>query len=299
MVYSAVHYFVRMVQTGDVCSLLFLIAVFSYVGHFVVATEPELRLWGLRMAAAAFVMYVVYGAIQLGTPDANALTGVVLRALAVGGLMLGVSWILLPALAFLKRQCTRATKSAKWKAEQRRRKRNEKRRQREAERQRKRAQKEWERSAPERERAARQAEERRRRDREQQQAREQAAQRAKRHRDDAKFACQLLYDRLTPEQRQQFRREDFDAYFESFLTNSHTPDEIQERSNQLQAMIRDCFDPLGDKSKRFSDIKEIADTFQHRREEIESLGYDPRMKEALLMLIAKEEQTAIRELLSP
>lgn len=67
-----------------------------------IGNRRELRVWGSRLAAAAFVLYCIYGGVQFRPSDAQDVLWLVFRAILAGGLFLGISWICLSAFAFLR-----------------------------------------------------------------------------------------------------------------------------------------------------------------------------------------------------
>jgi hypothetical protein len=85
---------------GDCCHLLLLIGVLYLVGRHMVAQRPRLIAWGLRLGAAAFLAYGISGCARFSPGSAADLWWIAVRGLLAGGLTLGLSWILLPVVAF-------------------------------------------------------------------------------------------------------------------------------------------------------------------------------------------------------
>lgn len=86
---------------GDICSTLVLVLLLVLVGAAMVGSKPVLHQWGKRLAAAAGVGWVLYGASVDRPTSAADWTGLVLQSLLASGLMLGTAWVVLCVLGFL------------------------------------------------------------------------------------------------------------------------------------------------------------------------------------------------------
>ncbi len=276
--------FVTAVERADLLPLAATAALFFSVGQSIAKSKPQLHTCGRNLGGLACVGYATFAVIA----GDNVLSAC-LRGLLAGGIIAGFSWFLLPAAAPAGRRLWGTLLVCPYRlvhrlagnvAQRKRRRADETRRLHE--------QHEWERAAPEREHARCQAQERALLERRQQLARE-----------NCRFACQLLYDRLMPEQKECFPQERFAAYFEEYLSDAYEPGEVQRRAQKLQQMIIENFSSTRESTCSFSSIKDIADHFQKRRQEIEALGYDGKMTDVFLALLATEEQNAIRRFLSP
>src|SRR5262245_2913538 len=86
-------------NTVHTCFLGFVVTVLVFVGSRMVAGQPAVQGWGLRLAAAAFLLYGGYAWLDAapGSPRPGPLA---LRAACVAGAVLAASWIVLPVLAF-------------------------------------------------------------------------------------------------------------------------------------------------------------------------------------------------------
>lgn len=92
-----------LVDTADPCFIGLVVVLLGFVGAKMVAGNPTLQRWGLRLAAAVFLLYAGYGCYQAGSIRTEVLPGIGLRALIASGGVLAVTWIVLPVLAFIYR----------------------------------------------------------------------------------------------------------------------------------------------------------------------------------------------------
>lgn len=274
---------------GDFGGLFLLAVILAWLGGYPYRSHPSVQTWAPRLSFVAFVLYVVSRISRDGISDAFNLAGATCRGLLVGLLTFGVTACLL-AFANVLCQLTLAPVSRRISAAAAQLKHSqcEAKERCEEEAARCRADEEWARTAPQRERLQQQQEEARLQEFSERERRENAC-----------FQSQLLYDSLTPDQKQRLPYEHFQAYLEQYLSDEKAADEVERRAQQLQAMIRELMEPTGRSDKPFSSIGNIAEHFQERRVEIDALGYDQKAKEALLALLSKEEQSAIRRFLSP
>lgn len=97
----------NILNEGDACSLLCLIAILALIGSKMVEAKPATRQWGWRLAAGSFVAYAVYCGVAMQPDDAGAWLHIVLRALLAGGLALGPSWICPSIVTFVAGALTR------------------------------------------------------------------------------------------------------------------------------------------------------------------------------------------------
>src|SRR5262249_22874302 len=87
---------------ADPCFLGVVVAVLVFLGSRMVAGQPSVQGWGLRLGAIAFLLYGSY-AWFAAEPDGSRLLGpLVARSACVGGVVPAAAWITLPVLAFLQ-----------------------------------------------------------------------------------------------------------------------------------------------------------------------------------------------------
>lgn len=90
----------KLIDEPDPCGLLFLIALGTAIGSKMIGLS-RLRRWGYRIASGALILFTAYALDAYEPSTARDLVGIVLRALAVFGLTLGVSWTALAVVGFL------------------------------------------------------------------------------------------------------------------------------------------------------------------------------------------------------
>ena len=256
---------------GDICSLGFLIVVLLAVGGTMIKSRPDLDQWGHRLAAVAFVAYVIVGGIETKGDEASDWAALAFRGLFAAGFVLGVTWIALPILAFIHQHTIRrpAERAHQWRneAEQRRRDVDAKR---EVEKQAAIRQAEWKRSAPEREQARLQAENN---------ARIQAD--SQRRREDARAAALLSYSFYSAKLGGRFSRKMFDQYVETYMGDKYSPDIVERRGNELLAIferhLADVQPP-----PRSTTIESLTRWYERIKGQITAMPIDPEAKEVRL-----------------
>jgi len=97
----------NILNEGDACSLLCLIAILAFIGSRMVEAKPATRQWGWRFAAGSFVGYALYTGVAMQPDDVGEWLRIVLRAVLAGGLALGPSWICLSIVTFVAGALTR------------------------------------------------------------------------------------------------------------------------------------------------------------------------------------------------
>jgi hypothetical protein len=90
-----------LIEGGDPLFLTILLGMVNLLGWKMASPYPALRSWGLRLAAAAFLLHAGYAAYQLGGLEQKDLPPTALRSLLAANLVLAPLWILLPILAFV------------------------------------------------------------------------------------------------------------------------------------------------------------------------------------------------------
>src|SRR5688572_26916775 len=101
---SAFRGFLGVVENVDPCFLGLVVTVLIVIGSRMVAGQPSLQSWGLRLAATAFLVYGTYlwfsGKADEGGPSWK----LGLRCGCVAGVVLAAAWIVLPVFSFAQRR---------------------------------------------------------------------------------------------------------------------------------------------------------------------------------------------------
>lgn len=114
-------------------------------------------------------------------------------------------------------------------------------------------------------------------------------------RDDARFACQVEYDRLAPLLDGRFTSDRLKSYFERYLDESRPAEEVEERADQLKAMMEELAGSRPSRKSATESLKELRQEYSERRSAIEAAGFDEEEAAALIASLAREEERAIRE----
>ncbi len=269
---------------------ILLLIVLLILGTRLVQENLRLRLLGKRIALAAFFVFVLLSAHEWQPDTADEWVAIILRSLVFAGIVLGAVWTISPVLAFvgsvlirpvIKTSTTQSTHRGETAAEKNRRRLEEaEQRKRDAE---------WHRNAPQRERDRLAAEA---------QARTEADQSASdRHRrEEARLSCLLLRDQFSTELSNRFTRERLDEYFATYMTDTHSPEEVEARAAQLRSMIEQALAASGAAPKKqFRTLIEISEYFQALREDAAKSNYDSDIVESIIARYHAQENKAVEE----
>ena len=266
----------HMLDEGDFFPMLMLIGVLAYVGGKMADAAPPVRSWGWRTAAGAFVAYSIRGGLVFHPQDADDCLHIVLRGLLAAGLALTVSWVLLSVASFVLWHLLVLAQASSLRA------RLTARHRREAE-------------QISNEQALRQQADHYARER------SEATQKAEacRRRDDARMRCLMLYDRHSTTLAERFPRERLQEYFDHYMSDSSSPEIVEERARTLIALIDEWV--VQDKTrqkKEFRTLEELATFFQKQRDEVAGLSYGADIKDSFITNINIQEEQAVRRFLS-
>lgn len=284
MTSAAIPNVLEIINSGDPISLLFLIFVCYHIGKAMVLTKARLRMIGIRVSAAAFVLYLIYGWITEGSSDPGVLLSLVWRGALLYGLTLGFTWILLAVLHYclnlanhwlqlLRSFVARFVYFCLWPKRFIQREVTARRNQRE-----------YARSAPERERQRRLALQQ-----------EKKAACLKSLRSEKSYEAQLLFNRLQATSHPVFERDEF----EKMLEHALKPNNAAVISDRI-AMLLEALQVADTASEQAPQqtIEDIARQFNERRQAIENCdGYSASKKQDLLLWLNREEGHAVEQLL--
>jgi len=239
----------------DFWSALILIGALYMIGDRIVQGRPAMRERGVQCAIAAFGIYCVSAFLTYGSADAPELLGIAFRALLVAGIVLGLSWITLTALAPMGRLLTAPGRL--W---------ADHRRQTERTRQYQREQDEG------RRREAEQA--RQRLERADGTQREASAER---RRNDARAAAALTYSLYAPKVTERFSRQNFDEFVEMYMGDDHSADDVEKRGQELVRTLQQHLEQVEPPNEKRT-LEDLARWFVEQKELIESLTLDDKLK---------------------
>ena len=104
---------------------------------------------------------------------------------------------------------------------------------------------------------------------------------AQKRRVDARADCEMLYQLYAVDISNRFPREALDEWIKKYMVDGSTPDEVEQRAEQLRKMIihhREQVKP----TPKFNSLSQLAVWFQEQKSEIESLPMDDRVKRMLI-----------------
>ena len=260
--------------------------VLFFLGTKLVEKDVALQVLGNRFALGAFFLFVAITASDRQPTNAEAWVAILLRSLIFAWIVLGAAWTILPVAAFvyahtfgaLFRSFEEGSRAARRRAEER--KAEEERRQRDAE---------WERDRPRREREAHEAAL-------QAEAEARAKGIAQKRREDARAACELAYALAAPEIDCRFSKQDFAEFATKYMTDRFSPEAVEERAEQLKAIIRQHQEKVVPTPK-FRSIQELAVWFEQRKAEIEAVS-DARHRATLLVQLKERYSELTSQLLT-
>lgn len=258
------------INSGDVFSLIVLIVVLCWLGSWMIDRRPQLRQWGKRLAAGAFISYCVIIGSELEAHTPQTWLGIVWRGLLTAGLTLGASWVVLAVYGFLQAMSDSASAKAQVRATQRQWEKQRKQREK-AERKRK---QEWDRQAPERERQRKLADEQR--------CQAQALQtETQQQRDDTRLACELFYNLHAPTIGERFSKQDLHEFLDRYMGDHQSLDVLRRRATQLTETIRQHVDAV-DPPEDLDSLEKLTAWFAKQKSGIESLGLDDDFKDMFI-----------------
>jgi len=260
----------NLIDQGDYCPLIAVIAILYFIGFKMVHSQPVLHKWGVRTAAAVFLLFAITKFVEPESLTARNLLWAVVHALFAAGLVLGPTWILLAIAAFLHRSISDGHKRARrradeLKAERDKRKREDDRRQQALD----------ERLTPEREQALREAQARH-------QAEEEEKTRVTQRREDARVACELLYNLHAPDLKERFPKEAFEDFVSKYMGDEQPPELVEQRAGQLQSTIQQHYQQVNP-PENLTDLGQLACWYEKQKKTIERLNVHRSYKDDYLV----------------
>lgn len=260
-----------LVYAGDRLALLFLIGLLCFIGNKMVHSQPTMETCGSRIAIGVFLLSAVLLTLEAEPVGAMELACVVLASLAAAGLILGPAWMALAVLGRMYGFYRRAADAARRAADQRRNNRQEKQR----EKRRHLEQAQWEHQAPHREREANQAERQRLLD---------ATKKAEedQRREDARVACELLYDLREPDIGSRFAREKLDQFLGKYMDDGKPVEVVERWASELQLLIHQHYEVIKP-SVKFSNLAQLTAWYEQQKSQVHDLTINELYKPDLLV----------------
>jgi hypothetical protein len=150
-----------------------------------------------------------------------------------------------------------------------------------------------------RHRDERRAHERRERDRENREQAERARAGGTRRRSDARARCELAYSLHAKDIADRFPRSMFDAFLQTYMSDTDEPEDVERRGRELEKMIdehRKSVKP----EKRPRTIQDLAEWYLREKQRIDALPLDEELKQehmaALDMRYAELTQEMLQSL---
>jgi hypothetical protein len=249
----------NLISDDDPVTLAAFSAIILAVGSNI-ATDPALRLWGKRAAAAAYVLFSVYALCTTKGIDAGELLHIAFRGLFAAAIALGTTWIVLPILAFIVRFLLNFGRDhfAALESEANRREEKERHRISSDEAQRRQAQQEAEQRADKARQTLTQTE-------------------SQRRRNDARAKAVLTFSRYASKLGGRFTQENLDHFVAAYMGDDQPPDAVERRAAELLQVLQEhaaAADPPEEKQT----LDALARWFLAQKEHIQSLPLDDRAK---------------------
>ena len=294
------------VQPDEITMLMFLAVVLHLVNHRMYESRLPLLIYARRTGFTGFAVILARflyldGGIQSG--------GIrVLMSIALSWFLAGVvgivvwvmSWVYDDVVMTTLQSWQRSVKERRdrFRQQQERIRAEEVRRQQEFERQQQDAerlrqqqieQERWERERPERERKEREEAERR-------ETQRRATAERKAQINAIRYELQLLYDRLRP-QLAALSEEQFQAYFNSFLTEDLAVDVYRERADQLKQTMLQLAKEKTSGPPVDAGLEDVFRYYNERKERLRSLDLDEDTRETLELMIDEERNRTLQQML--
>lgn len=271
-------FILNLIEQNDVCFLSFFIAILCAVGNTMIGSRQELRQWGLRCAALAFIVYLVFTAVSDQLVDAEGLLRAAIGGLLAAGLTLGATLTLLAVGHFCWSRIRQASEAASRRAKQ-----TTRRREQIAHEQQKRE------CDGQRDRAEREAANRRRTE-------VDRAAAASRSRSDARAAVFRLYSLRAPVIGDRFTQEMLDEYVERFMGDESPADDVERRGQELQETLQQHCEEI-ESPVAADSLEELAEWFADQSQRIRSLPVDEEIRQTQLILLNSRYTELTSELL--
>ncbi|MCA9038566.1 MAG: hypothetical protein KDA91_25750 [Planctomycetaceae bacterium] len=294
------------VQPDEITMLMFLAVVLHLVNHRMYESRLPLLIYARRTGFTGFAVILARFLYLDGGIRSGGIR--VMMSIALSWFLAGVVGIVVWVMSWVYDDIVMTTlqswqRSVKERRERFRRQQeqihaDELRRQQEFERQQQEAerlrqqqieQERWERERPERERKEREEAERR-------ETQRRATAERKAQINAIRYELQLLYDRLRP-QLAALSEEQFQAYFNSFLTEDLAVDVYRERADQLKQTMLQLAKEKTSGPPVDAGLEDVFRYYNERKERLRSLDLDEDTRETLELMIDEERNRTLQQML--
>ena len=268
-----------------------LLVVLYFLGAKLVHGNQKLQLLSKRFALGSFFLFVWMLYVEWKPTSAEDWAGILIRALVLSGVVLGVSWTILPPLAFAWAQTiapalrvfrsSRDALTTRTTQQRLERERLEKQCSAESERQR---------LAPELERQRQESQIQAAKDAELQAE-------AQKRREECRLRCELLYERNSRPLATAFPRDRFEQFLARYMHDGLAAESVEQREELLKETIRETLGTSDSQTPKFRTVSEIAAHFEARRQELEQLPHGEEIVDHYRVQINKQEDEVLRRFL--
>lgn len=123
---------------------------------------------------------------------------------------------------------------------------------------------------------------------------QQKASETQKRRDNARFACQMIYDRHRTTLASKFMPQQLQDYFAEFLTDDHDVRQVEDRAQRLKELLLELIEDSGG-NRKFKSLADVCEFYRQEREAIDALDLPEDIKDSLRADLAREEARAMRE----
>jgi hypothetical protein len=259
----------NLIDEGNWLGLLFVAAVLAYIGEAMIQSRPTMKLWGVRLTATTFLLFLITRAVQFGEPATADLVSAVLHGAMAAALVVGPAWIALACASFVFSQLANFRNFLRRHMRRVRNDRPDTRR-------------DDERARQERDRAAREAVARRR------------SHDARKRINDAKAKALRAFHLLRSDLGDRFTDREFNEYVKAYLTDDQTPDDVEHHATKLTQLLKQVAEGAGGGVQSHGALNQ---RFEQQRAAIQAAPVDDELKDILLLELEEQYEEQVRNLI--
>lgn len=122
---------------------------------------------------------------------------------------------------------------------------------------------------------------------------------ARRQREEARVACELLYALREPDISSRFPRKRFQKFIDAYLTGDKSTEVVERRAAELQALIHQHYEAVNP-PEQFRSLEEVASWYETQRQQIDNLDIEEIFKADYLVQLNERHdelmETVLRSL---